>query len=86
MTFKSILKSTFFGPETALNFSLKVSEYPFFAWLKDGKKRAADIRTGTKKGKRVLQSPQKKQVVFYWLSNSYPIQTTVNDNKQFSTG
>jgi len=45
MMFKSILKRRFFGPETGLSFIHYGGENPFFSWLKDGKKMAADSGT-----------------------------------------
>lgn len=73
MTFKSILKRRFFGPETGLSFIHYGGENPFFSWLKDGKKMAADIRTGTKKGKRVFSFLKKNRLYFtgYYIDTRY---------------
>lgn len=63
MTFKSIFKRRFSGPETGLSFNHCGSENPFFFWLKDGKKRL--VRTAGPKLKRndKLRAPEKQYVI-----------------------
>lgn len=58
MTFKSILKRRFFGPETGLSFIHYGGENPFFSWLKDGKKMGSGQRDPKLKEKKSLQVSQ----------------------------
>ncbi|MBU8881558.1 hypothetical protein KSK37_00515 [Kaistella sp. DKR-2] len=58
MTFKSILKRRFFGPETGLSFIHYGGENPFFSWLKDGKTMGSGQLEPKLKEKKSLQVSQ----------------------------